>query len=138
MTGLGKPPGVRSLCGARFAVLVSGFAISAAAFACEPAVFDFDGFFADHDRNRDGMLQRTELLAASDGSTGYGPALERPINTTAAFAQLDRNNDAGVDRSELEEWRLYTDDPCAAWNARASDQQVWWRVAWDWLTGLWR
>lgn len=117
----------------RLILLSLAFGTSGSALACDPITFNFDRYLADKDRNHDGRLQQAELLAAGDPGTNYGAALDRPLNTAAAFVQLDVNRDGALESEELWQWGKYTHDACADWNARQSDTGSWWTALIDWL-----
>jgi hypothetical protein len=98
----------------RWLLLAVFFSLTASvAIACEPPAFDFPRFLADHDKNKDGFLQKKELLAAK--ADGYTAKLDKPINTAQAFAELDKNKDKKLSIKELWAWGHYTHNSCANW-----------------------
>lgn len=114
-------------------------ASSLTANACDPAAFDFDQYLADHDRDRDGLLQRAELLAGASGvDGGYGGNLDMPVNTAEAFTALDSDRNGALTRDELWQWGEHTHNACADWPQHPLDQRAKsWLESWmEWLQGL--
>lgn len=110
-----------------------------AANACDPAAFDFDQYLDAHDRNRDGLLQRDELLAGASGTDGgYGSTLDKPVNTAEAFAALDADRNGALTRDELWQWGQHTHNACADWPGQPLDQRAkGWLQSWlEWLQDL--
>jgi hypothetical protein len=83
----------------------------AALEACEPASFNFDLFLKENDKNKDGYLQKNELLAANENGD-YGNYLEKPITTAEAFIALDTDKDTKLARDELWHWGQYAYNGC--------------------------
>lgn len=107
--------------------------------ACDPAAFDFDQYLAEHDRDRDGLLQRDELLAGSSGTDGgYGSSLDKPVNTAEAFATLDADRNGALTSDELWQWGQYTHNACADWPGQPLDQRAkGWLQSWlEWVQDL--
>jgi hypothetical protein len=92
--------------------------------ACEPTTFDFDLLLSKNDKNKDQHLQKDELLAIKDLDYAYGNTLDKPINTAAAFTELDKNTDNRLSPEELWAWGVYQHNGCAEWNARAGKNKT--------------
>lgn len=80
--------------------------------ACEPASFDFQRFFRDHDSNKDGFLQKSELLTATEKQGDYGGTLTDPVTTENAFFTLDSDRDNKLSLDELWEWVRHHGPKC--------------------------
>lgn len=109
------------------ALVIAAIASLAAspAHACDPAAFDFDAYLRDADRSGDGFLQSDELFAAPTGTDGgYGGTLDVPVNTAAAFAQLDADRDRKLGSDELWQWGKHTHNACAGWE-RSPERRGW-------------
>ena len=89
------------------------------AWACEPVSFDWQAFMQANDHNRDGALQRSELVDADFSGSNYSHFEKNPADE-AAFARLDKNGDGklgglGEGADELGDLYLYLPNPCAGW-----------------------
>jgi hypothetical protein len=92
--------------------------------ACEPTTFDFDLLLSKNDKNKNQHLQKDELLAIKDLDYAYGNTLDKPINTAAAFTELDKNTDNRLSLEELWAWGVYQHNACAEWNAHAGKDKA--------------
>ena len=79
---------------------------------CEPASFDFQRFFRDHDRNSDGFLQKSELLTAAEKQGDSGGTRAEPVTTENAFFKLDGNRDNKLSLDGLWEWNRHHGPTC--------------------------
>ncbi len=95
-----------------FGVLAS--AVQTGAWACEPADMDWQAFVRLNDVNRDGVLQRSELVKPDFGGLNY-QRFERDPSAPAAFADLDRNRDGRLNQEEWTGLYLYLPNPCVGW-----------------------
>ena len=89
------------------------------AWACEPVSFDWQAFMQANDHNRDGALQRSELVDADFSGSNYSHFEKNPADE-AAFARFDKNGDGklgglGEGADELGDLYLYLPNPCAGW-----------------------
>ena len=89
------------------------------AWACEPVSFDWQAFMQANDHNRDGALQRSELVGADFSGSNYSHFEQDPAEKTI-FARLDTNGDGklsdlGEGANELGGLYFYLPDPCAGW-----------------------
>ena len=93
---------------------VLGIAFQASAWACEPASMDWSAFMHLNDANRDGLLQRSELVHPDFSGQSY-ERFEQDPATISAFADLDRNRDGHLSQEEWIGLYRYLPNPCAGW-----------------------
>jgi hypothetical protein len=91
--------------------------------ACEPASFNFDLFLKENDKNKDGYLQKNELLAANEDGD-YGNYLEKPITTAEAFVALDIDKDKKLAPEELWRWGQYAYNGCKNFDTGSKEKNA--------------